>query len=66
MAGWRPAETVYVYQGERMEYKETEALLGRVLALPEREQLRIHAALSDVLGGRLGRETQRALEAQAS
>lgn len=34
-------------------------LLVRVLALPEREQLEIHEALSASLGGRLGRESER-------
>ena len=44
---------------QQKKYVEREALLARVLALPEREQLEIHHTLSASLGGRLGRETDR-------
>lgn len=42
---------------------EWKLLLGRVLEMPEAQQLRMQRALSDAVGGRLGQETER--EAQA-
>jgi predicted DNA-binding transcriptional regulator AlpA len=44
---------------------EWRLLLGRVLELPEAQQLRMHQALSEALGGRLGRESKRASEARS-
>lgn len=44
---------------------EWRLLLGRVLELPEMQQLRMHQALSEALGGPLGRESKRAGEARA-
>ncbi|MGH2852647.1 MAG: hypothetical protein ACRDLF_00425 [Solirubrobacteraceae bacterium] len=52
----RPGDRTYQHK----KHIEHEALLARVLALPEREQLEIHEALSTSLGGRLGRESDRA------
>jgi hypothetical protein len=49
---------------QQKKHVEREVLLVRVLALPEREQLEIHEALSASLGGRLGRETERARQAR--
>lgn len=56
----RPGDRTYQHK----KHVEHEALLVRVLALPEREQLEIHEALSASLGGRLGRETERARHAR--
>jgi len=56
----RPGDRTYQHK----KHVEREALLVRVLALPEREQLEIHEALSDSLGGRLGRESERARQAR--
>ena len=50
---------------ERRENIEWEVLLARVLDLLPAEQLRIHQALSDCLGGQLGQETERARQARA-
>lgn len=44
---------------------EWRLLLGRVLELPEVQQLRMHQALSEVLGGSLGRESKRASQARS-
>jgi len=44
---------------------EWRLLLGRVLELPEVQQLRMHQALSEVLGGPLGRESKRASQARS-
>jgi len=52
----RPGDRTYQHK----KHFEHEALLVRVLALPAREQLQIHEALSASLGGRLGRESERA------
>jgi predicted DNA-binding transcriptional regulator AlpA len=43
---------------------EWRLLLGRVLELPEMQQLRMHQALSEALGATLGRESKRASEAR--
>jgi hypothetical protein len=56
----RPGDRTYQHKT----HVEHEALLARVLALPEREQLQIHEALSASLGGRLGRETERTRQAR--
>jgi hypothetical protein len=56
----RPGDRTYQHK----KHVEHEALLVRVLALPEREQLEIHEALSASLGGRLGRESERARQAR--
>ena len=56
----RPGDRTYQHK----KHVEREVLLARVLALPEREQLEIHEALSASLGGRLGRETERARQAR--
>src|ERR1035438_7908261 len=50
----RPGDRTYQHKT----HVERETLLVRILALPEREQLQIHEALSASLGGRLGRETE--------
>ncbi len=44
---------------------EWRLLLGRVLELPEMQQLRMNQALSEALGGPLGRESKRAGQARA-
>src|SRR5271169_4411009 len=57
----RPGDREY----ERRENNEWEVLLARALDLPQAEQLKIHKALSDCLGGQLGQETERARQARA-
>jgi hypothetical protein len=56
----RPGDRTYQHK----KHVEREALLVRVLALPERDQLEIHEALSNSLGGHFGRESERAREAR--
>ena len=52
------------YQRPMRTDAERDVLLARVLALSETEQLWIHRELAESLGGRLGRETQRARQAR--
>jgi hypothetical protein len=51
-----------VYQ--RKQDIDWEVLLGRVLDLPEAEQLKVHQGLTESLGDRLGKETARAKQAR--
>jgi predicted DNA-binding transcriptional regulator AlpA len=50
---------------ERWGDVEWRLLMGRVLELPEMQQLRMHQALSEALGATLGRESKRASEARS-
>lgn len=52
------------HDSPRQESIEWEVLLGRVLELPEGEQLRLHRALSEALGDRIGHETPTASQAR--